>query len=125
MKGLNELEEAVMEMLLAGENPILEGLREQFANAKFEDRELTGVGFFCYFRVPDHAKRLSAETNFVLNDVNAEIPGLKNGAGFLLFIRNGCIQALEGYTVEEDWPETIEGFELHYHSFPREFEIPT
>ncbi len=125
MTGLNELEAAAMEMLLTGEHPVLRELRAQFEAADLEERELTGVGFFCNFRVPAEVKRLSIAQDFVLNDLNADISGLKNGAGFLLFVREGALQTLECYTVEEDWPETITSFQLHYDSVPRKFDFPT
>lgn len=41
-----------MEMLLAGENPALHVLREQFAVSSLARREQTGVGFLCILMCP-------------------------------------------------------------------------
>ena len=49
-----------------------------------------------------------------LGDVIAKIPGLEHGAGFLLYVDNGSITALEGYTFEEPWPVVIDKFTLTY-----------
>jgi len=53
--GLNALEQAVLEKLLAGDHPKLRTLREQCRHARLESRELTGVGFYCNFEVDDNA----------------------------------------------------------------------
>lgn len=43
------LEPAVMRLLLAGDDPVLGILREQFHHAKLLSREFTGVGFLHEF----------------------------------------------------------------------------
>ncbi len=47
-------------------------------------------------------------------DVIAEIPGLSGGAGFLLYIENGILDVLEGYSYDEPWPTSTEGFTLRF-----------
>jgi hypothetical protein len=51
MKGLNELEQAVLDMLLSGDHPVLAKLRAQVKHARVISKKLTGVGFFCSFEV--------------------------------------------------------------------------
>jgi hypothetical protein len=114
-KELSALEKDVMLRLLDGENETLSALRKQFGAAEVKSKEYSGAGFFIYFVIPNAAPRLSREQSFNIGDVAARIDGLQNGAGFILFIKNGVITMLEGYTFgEEIWPKSVEHYELYY-----------
>ncbi len=116
-KELSVLEKDVMLHLLTGENETLSVLRKQFAAAVVKSKEYSGAGFFIYFTIPQDAPLLSSEQSFNIGDVAARIDSLKNGAGFILFIKNGVITRLEGYTFgEEIWPRSVEHYELYYTS---------
>ncbi len=113
---MGQLEEQVLQMLLAGDDPALVTLRYQLELAKRSAREYTGVGFFTHFDVPQEVPRLSGNPSIKFGDVIAEMDGLQRGAGFLLFIENGALSMLEGYTYEEPWPQKVARFELSYTS---------
>jgi hypothetical protein len=51
--------------------------------------------------------------------VNATIDGLAHGAGFVLFVRGGRIETLEGFSYDEPWPPRVERFLLAYVQEPR------
>ena len=90
-----------MARLLSVGTPIAAELRAQYAVASVARRELTGVGFFTHFAVPASAPRVAA--------LNAEMGAdatLTNGigVGFVLFIRDGMLSMLEGFTYGERWP---------------------
>lgn len=110
-----------MDKLLAGEHPVLEALREQFRASQVSKRELTGCGFFTYFKVDPTIS--AAPTNLAsikLGDVDAKISGLEHGAGFVLFVTDGYLDNLEGYSYDELWPTTISDFMLTYMGGKRE-----
>ena len=112
---LSELERTVVEMLLAGDQPILAVLRAQFDRANVAQREFSGVGFFTHFEIPPDVPRLRGRRSFELGDVHADIPGLSVGVDFILFIREGAIDFLEGFTYGDDrWPDKIEQYTLCY-----------
>lgn len=121
MVGLNDLERAVLHKLLAGDHPVLATLRQQFSQARLAKREYTGVGFYCDFEVDTDA--LTLPSDFHIGDVSAEVEGLANGAGFVLFVRGGRISMLEGYTYDEPWPDRIRGFSLEYSEPERKAEL--
>lgn len=100
---MNEIETTLIGMLVAGEHPVLAILREQLAVAEVADRELSGVGFFTHFRVPDAAPRVE-QGRLAIGDVYAEVAGLEHAAGFLLFVTNGALDMLEGFIVDGRWP---------------------
>ena len=108
---LSPLERAAIDALLAGEHPVLAALREQSEDCRFKRREPTGVGIFTYVDV-DRRRHAPASNRprIVLSDVNAELPGLAHGAGFLLFVVDGYIDNLEACTYGETWPEAEIGY---------------
>lgn len=56
--------------------------------------------------------------------MNAVVDGLQYGAGFVIFMRGGRLDILEGYSYGEPWPKEIRGFNLTYQREPRELELP-
>lgn len=128
MTTLDELEAAVLDKLLAGDLPALACLRAQRQRLRVAKRERTGVGFFSEFAPPDDVVPLANARSIRFGDVLATIDGLEHGAGFLLFIDNGLITMLEGYTnANEPWPDRVARFELRYWQPQRDltaFEFP-
>ena len=120
---LTDLERGVLDALLSGENHVLEVLRKQLRNCRVRSRELTGSGFFTELQVDRGlpAALTSAEM-LRIGDVNAKISGLEHGAGFVLFVKDGFLEMLEGYSYEEPWPESVGEFELSYTGKSRSLE---
>lgn len=113
---LTPLEQAVLSKILDGDHPIFTALRKQLEKATITSREFSGVGFFTGFTYPATAQSLSLPIeNLELGDVGAEITGIQHGAGFVLFVRDGFLQTLEGYTYDEPWPENTDSFKLKYY----------
>ena len=122
MNELNTIESAVLKKLLEGSHPVLEALNSQLDNCQVKKRELTGVGFFTEMDIsPSVSKAPVSSKKIYFGDVIAEVEGLKNGIGFLLYIVDGQIQMLEGYTFDEPWPDIIKHMELKFTSQSRDF----
>ena len=124
MDGLSALEQAVLDRLLAGDHPVLVALRTQAERARVSRREYTRAGFVCDFEVPSEMPSVATKFNFHLGDVNASLDGLQYGAGFVLFVRNGRLATLEGYTYEEPWPQEVRNLKLTYQREARELPFP-
>jgi hypothetical protein len=103
-KEMLELVDRLMPLLLGGDHPASAALREQYARAKITTIELTGVGFFVEFEVPPDAPR-AAPRNLTGGNVNIHVEGVVHDAGCVLFVRDGVIDMLEGYTYADEWPE--------------------
>lgn len=102
-----------MDVLLSGDAPALSTLRVQFHVAEVGRRDYTGVGFFTRFSVPAHTQRLQECSCLRLTNAAADIEGLAYGAGFVLFVDEGAINFLEGFSFDEPWPDTIDNFRVY------------
>ncbi len=115
-----DLENRVLEKLLAGNHPILEALRLQIEGGSVRSREFTGVGFFTKLSPSHGARRAPTQRDRLhIGGVYADIPGLRNGAGFILFVTNGYLDLLEGFCYDEAWPAQVRGARPYYAG-PRE-----
>lgn len=115
LQSLNGLEQAVLELLLAGDHPVLARLRRQLPTCRVKGREMTGHGFYARL-VVDRAigGELVPTERMWIRDVGGEILGLQHGAGFALCENNGVLDFLEGFTYDEPWPAQISEYSLHY-----------
>lgn len=117
---LTALENQVLDMLLNGELEGLRILREQLKVAKVLSREMTGVGFFIEFEIPPEVRRLSQRQPFELGDVDGNASNLEHGVGFVLFVKDGQLRMLEGYTYDEPWPSELKDVSLNYRHGQRD-----
>jgi hypothetical protein len=113
------LENATISWLLAGDDPVLENLRSQFASSYVQEREFTGVGAFVTLSVPASAPKVDPP-RLRIGDVALEVEGVKNGAGVVLFVNDGLLDLLEIYTYDDIWPEDAKLISINYvaQSFP-------
>lgn len=119
---LNQLERAVLAKLMDGDHPTLTQLRSQLDDARVLTREFSGVGFFTELRVISSKALSDVSASIRFGDVLATFDELDHGAGFLLYVDNGVINTLEGYTFGELWPGQPSGVQLSYTSTPRNLE---
>ncbi len=114
------LEREALRLLLDGEHPVLNQLRQQLASVMQVTRRFTGVGMFTDFVLDSHASVLPDAPSFTISDVSGTLKGTANGVCFVLFVRDGKIRALEGATFgNEKWPAQVTTFELGYDSGQR------
>lgn len=105
-----ELEVLIMNKLLEGE--LFADLRNQYKSATIRSREFTGVGFFTTFDVQNYTPQYSFSGR--IDDVAIEFPDSKGDACFILYIENGIIDTLEGFTIGEDWNYNYDNIEVVY-----------
>jgi hypothetical protein len=110
---LNLLEKSVLEKILQGESIPLLKLRHQIDNCIVKERDFTGYGFFTKLAVPENIQKID-DLNLKFGDVFGSVPGVEHGVGFLVYIKDGIIYMLEGYSYDEPWPEIINDFDLKY-----------
>jgi hypothetical protein len=119
MEGLTDFEKALLAKLLEGDHPVLAALREQAAWLRLARREQTEAGFFCDLDAPT----APIARTFMLDDVEAELEGVRRGASVVLVVKNGRMTLLEGFTRDEPWPVTIGSYKLRYVNEPRDLSV--
>src|SRR3712207_475871 len=102
---LTPLELAVVEALVSRDEPGYAELREQLAACRVQSRKMTGAGFYAALDVdpdtptaPDYVGNPLGEGRDFPDDVYADLEGLQHGAGFLLWLEDGRLETLEGFT---------------------------
>jgi hypothetical protein len=110
--GLAALETAVIQLQLSDDTPGARVLRAQWEASEVVERELTGVGFYTTFSIPTSLPAVTDPLLKSMGDVQAEIEGLAHGAGFVLWLEEGRLKCLEGYSYQEPWPDALRGFRV-------------
>jgi hypothetical protein len=80
------LEHDLMNALLAGDDPVLEVLRRQYAAASVTKRDYTGSGFFTYFSIPPGVPLAPSPSGLHLRDVIFDVCGDSPGGEALLWL---------------------------------------
>jgi hypothetical protein len=120
MESVSDFEASVLGELLRGNHDALECLRAQSEHLRVTSREYSGVGVFVHFVCAHEVKSLQRPRVARFGDVIADIPGLTHGAGFVLFVDEGRISMLEGYTYGEPWPTELKGATFRYMAAERD-----
>ncbi len=101
---LTELERTVLAFLLQEDSDENQLLMQQLASSTLESRENNGYGVYTNFEVPEVVLRCAQES-FELGDVSVVLSGQL--CGFILFVREGKVEFLEGFPLGGDeWPST-------------------
>jgi hypothetical protein len=102
---IEEFEKAVMSALLAGDDPLLATLREQYAAATVRDRERSANGFITRFEVPAPAPVIERKL-LHLDDLQVEVEGASTPVDTALNVHNGRLRSLECSVYEGEFPES-------------------
>ena len=98
MSSLNELEKAVLQEMLRQATADQSSLKEQLTEASALSRDNTGSGFYTRLQPKLIAKPVGAGT---IGNVFADINGLNHPMTFVLFIRDGVVDTLEGAATDD------------------------
>jgi hypothetical protein len=98
MSSLNELEKAVLAEMVPHAAADQSSLEEQLSGASVLSRNNTGAGFYTKLRTKKRTRPVEAK---VIGSVFADIKGLNHPMTFILFIRNGMVDTLEGAATDD------------------------
>jgi hypothetical protein len=102
---VEEFERKVVAGLLAGDDPVLAALREQYAAASVRDREMTSRGFVTRFDIPTAAPAIDRKL-LHLDDLQIEIEGVGTPVDTSLHVLNGRLRSLECFVYDGAFPES-------------------
>ena len=101
----DEFEVQVMTALLAGDHPILEALRQQYAAATVRGREKTATGFITHFDVPRSNPPIERKL-LHLDDLQLQLAGAATPADASVHVHNGRLRSLECFIYDGAFPES-------------------
>src|ERR1700761_262902 len=99
MEVLSPLEQAVLDVIALHVPKIADALAGQQGKVRVSVRENTGVGFYTTL---DFAHPLIKDVASPVGYVGANVAGLQHGMGFMLWLQEGRVHQLEGYTYGND-----------------------
>jgi hypothetical protein len=121
-----DFQKKAMQMLLAGSDEVLRGLRDQYANATSQPVEFTGAGFYTNFFVKSGTPPVADGKTFQIDDVEVILNGKRSAVGIILFVNDGILSMLEGYTLTaEEWPNEYKKIEFTYRGNANTRDIST
>lgn len=100
-----EFEVQVMAALLAGDDPLLEALRQQYAASTVSGREKTATGFITRFDVPPGVPPIARKL-LHLDDLQLQLAGTATPADASLHVHNGRLRSLECFVYDGAFPES-------------------
>jgi hypothetical protein len=104
---LDDFEQQVMAGLLAGDDPLLDALRSQYAAATVRDRETTANGFITRFEVPASVPAIDRKL-LHLDDLQVELAGASTPVDTSVHVFNGRLKSLECFLYEGTFPSEPE-----------------
>ena len=100
-----EFEVQVMTALLAGDDPVLEALRRQYAASTVSGREKTATGFITRFDVPQGVPPIERKL-LHLDDLQLQLAGTATPADASVRVHNGRLRSLECFVYDGAFPES-------------------
>lgn len=109
----NELEKSVVGRLLS--DPELKPVRPSvdFEKVRVADREFTGGGFLTEFEQSQELKLFEDGVSLRWGKVGARLNASKLETGYVVYIDNGYLTTVEGYTYGDEWPDSIDSIDLY------------
>jgi len=110
---VSDLEKAVIERFLA--DPALRSNKRSinFEAVNVRSREFTGVGFLTDFHRSDELKLFDEGVSLRWGKIGVRLNASRTDSGYLVYVDEGYLKTIEGYTYGEDWPVEIEQMEVY------------
>ncbi len=108
MEALSPIELHVIRSMLIKQYGPNSSFLDQLAVARVENWRMTGVGIFVNLMIPGEAARVDAVDTEISEGYRTSLDAPCDLIGFTLFIREGCLSFLEGYTFGDvKWPDEL------------------
>ena len=110
---ITEIEKTVIQKMLADRE--LKPIRStvNFDAVKVSDRHFTGHGFMSDFEPSMEVKLFDNKVSLRWGKVGARLNASKLDTGYLIYIDNGYLVTVEGYTYGDRWPDQIDQIEFY------------
>jgi hypothetical protein len=120
----NELEKAVIGSMLADRELKPAKPAVNFDAITVRDREFTGAGFLTEFERSEELKLFDGGVSLRWGKVGARLNSSKLETGYLVYVDDGYVTTVEGYTYGDEWPNQVEQIELYELKPGTELQTP-
>ncbi|NIV83991.1 MAG: hypothetical protein GWN36_15125 [Gemmatimonadetes bacterium] len=103
--GTETFEARILDLLLSGDDPVLEILRDQRRTVRVRARDRTEIGCLVSLETEPDAP-LTEPPSFALRDVWFQLRGCAEEGAAILFVRKGRLDTLELYNWTDPWPDS-------------------
>ena len=109
---LEQIEKGILQQFLNYQYPYLSD-KINFDSLNIKKRIFTGVGFLTHLKKDPLLKITDENESYEWGKIGAKINDNKIDIGFLIYVKNGFIDAIEGYTYDREWPSEILNVEFY------------
>lgn len=102
---METFETRILDLLLSGDDPVLEILRHQRRAVRVTRRDRTEIGCLISLET-DPTSPLAKPSSFALRDVWFHLDGCAEEGAAILFVREGRLDTLELYNWTDPWPDS-------------------
>ena len=103
----DEFEKIIIEDIIQTYPEYAEKLARQYGSATVTKRTIDSRGFYTCYEIGDRTASLGDGVDLQLGENQWDINGLQYGSDYILWIKNGFISSLEGFSYDEPWPDEI------------------
>jgi len=110
---LTKLEKQVIATMIADPGVAAARAAPNFEDVIVTAREFTGVGFLTELERSENLRIFNEDVTFRWGKVGARLNASATESGYVVYVDDGYITGVEGYTYGETWPSSVEEFELY------------
>ncbi len=103
---LNNLEKAIIKQFLTEKGVSIADDDTFFSDLNVDCRDFSGVGFITNLNKSPKLNVGTSHDSYKWGNLGAKLNSSID-TGYLLYVENGCLNTIEGYTYTEDWPDDI------------------
>lgn len=103
---VNRIEKTLIKNFLLSLNISVDGDNKFFADVSIKERRLTGIGFFTDLEKSEKLKVGNEGETYIYSKAGAKI-NHSIETGYLVYVKDGYLDCIEGFTYGEPWPENI------------------
>ena len=110
---MTELEKTIIKKILA--DPELKPVRSSvnFNSVKVNNRNMSASGFLSEFEQSEELKLFDTSVSLRWGKIGAKLNASHLDTGYLVYVDNGYVTAVEGFTYGNIWPDHIDRIEFY------------
>ncbi len=110
---MTKLEKTIIESMIGDSELTLANPKIHLHKMIVTNREFTGAGFFTEIQRSPDTRLFDEGLSMHWGRVGARLNADAIKTGYLVYVEDGYVTLIEGYTYGDEWPTEMEGIELY------------